>query len=114
MTSVAGLMGPPGASAYSTSKFALEAFADCLRREMGPLTAWAMPVSIVKPSFTNTPMPARAMSEDGLNARRAAVDAATHARWGRPFFDTRFRLFQQRVQASLGTPSMWRPPTYTR
>ncbi|CAF4922265.1 unnamed protein product, partial [Rotaria magnacalcarata] len=34
--SVAGFLAPSYLSAYSASKYALESFSDCLRREMAP------------------------------------------------------------------------------
>ena len=41
--SVMGFVSPPGMSAYCASKYALESFSDCLRREMAP---WNLRVSI--------------------------------------------------------------------
>ena len=56
MTSVAGIVGAAGMSAYCCSKSALEAFSDCLRREMGPRTHWRLDVSVLEPSVMRTPM----------------------------------------------------------
>ena len=41
----------PHASAYSISKFGVEAFSDALRREMGPT---GVKVSVVEPGFLQT------------------------------------------------------------
>ena len=49
--SVAGYLTKPGMSAYSASKYALEAFSDCLRREMA---VWGLHVSIIEPGFMRT------------------------------------------------------------
>ena len=49
--SVAGYLAAPGMAAYSTSKYALEAFSDCLRREIGQ---WNLRVSIIEPGFMKT------------------------------------------------------------
>jgi NAD(P)-dependent dehydrogenase (short-subunit alcohol dehydrogenase family) len=40
-------------SSYCASKFALESFSDCLRREMIP---WNLHVSIIEPGFMKTPI----------------------------------------------------------
>ena len=51
--SVAGILSVPMKSAYSASKYALESFSDCLRREMVP---WGLYVSIVEPGPMRTPI----------------------------------------------------------
>jgi NAD(P)-dependent dehydrogenase (short-subunit alcohol dehydrogenase family) len=51
--SVAGYLVAPGMVAYSGSKYALEAFSDCLRREMA---VWNLRVSIIEPGFMKTPV----------------------------------------------------------
>ncbi|UJR14369.1 hypothetical protein I4U23_001365 [Adineta vaga] len=51
--SVAGYLAAPGMSSYCASKYALEAFSDCLRREMTP---WNLRVSIIEPGFMRTPI----------------------------------------------------------
>ncbi|CAF1342992.1 unnamed protein product [Didymodactylos carnosus] len=49
--SAAGYMAAPAVSAYCASKYALEAFSDCLRREMA---LWGLKVSIIEPGFMRT------------------------------------------------------------
>jgi NAD(P)-dependent dehydrogenase (short-subunit alcohol dehydrogenase family) len=49
--SVAGYLSKPGMSAYAASKYALESFSDCLRREMA---VWNLKVSIIEPGFMRT------------------------------------------------------------
>ena len=51
--SVAGYLAAPGMVAYSASKYALESFSDCLRREMA---VWNLRVSIIEPGFMKTPI----------------------------------------------------------
>ncbi|CAF1226461.1 unnamed protein product [Rotaria sp. Silwood1] len=51
--SVAGYLEYPGSSAYCGSKYALESFSDCLRREMAP---WGLHVSIIEPGAMQTPI----------------------------------------------------------
>jgi short-subunit dehydrogenase len=51
--SVAGIVSGPMKSAYSASKYALESFSDCLRREMNP---WGLYVSIIEPGPMRTPI----------------------------------------------------------
>ncbi|CAF4594781.1 unnamed protein product, partial [Rotaria sp. Silwood2] len=51
--SVAGYLALSSGSAYCASKYALESFSDCLRREMVP---WGLRVSIIEPGFMRTPI----------------------------------------------------------
>lgn len=51
--SIGGYLATPGMAAYCSSKFALEAFCDCLRREMA---TWGLRVSIIEPGSMQTPM----------------------------------------------------------
>lgn len=51
--SVAGYLTKPGMVSYSASKYALESFSDCLRREMA---VWGLRVSIIEPGFMKTPI----------------------------------------------------------
>lgn len=51
ISSVAGLRGAPGSSAYSASKFALEGWAEALRFELRPL---GVRVVLVEPGATDT------------------------------------------------------------
>ncbi|CAF1416042.1 unnamed protein product [Adineta steineri] len=53
MCSATGFFAFPNTSAYSSSKHALEAFSDCLRREMSP---WNLHVSIIEPGTLRTSM----------------------------------------------------------
>lgn len=53
LCSVAGYLTAPAMSSYCASKYALEAFSDCLRREMRP---WSLFVSIIEPSYMKTPI----------------------------------------------------------
>jgi NAD(P)-dependent dehydrogenase (short-subunit alcohol dehydrogenase family) len=51
--SVAGYLTAPCMTSYSASKYALESFSDCLRREMA---VWGLRVSIIEPGFMKTPI----------------------------------------------------------
>jgi NAD(P)-dependent dehydrogenase (short-subunit alcohol dehydrogenase family) len=59
MASILGFNGVPGLAAYCSSKFAIEGFSDCLRREMKP---FGVSVSVVEPGLMNT-----AIIDSGLN-----------------------------------------------
>jgi len=80
--SAAGYLAGPGMSSYAASKFALEAFSDCLRREM---YSWGLQVSIIEPGFMRTPI-----IEGHENAARdlwTQLEDDTRKRWGEGFFD---------------------------
>lgn len=68
VTSVGGLIGTHGLSAYCATKFALEGLAECLRLELAP---YGIHVSAVEPGIVNTPiwgknkMVARAAEQPG-------------------------------------------------
>ncbi len=51
MSSTAGRLGSPGSSAYCSSKFALEGFAECLLQEMA---LFDVQVSLIEPGFVRT------------------------------------------------------------
>jgi NAD(P)-dependent dehydrogenase (short-subunit alcohol dehydrogenase family) len=53
LCSVAGYLAAPSMSSYSATKYALESFSDCLRREMYP---WGLHVSIIEPGYMRTPI----------------------------------------------------------
>jgi NAD(P)-dependent dehydrogenase (short-subunit alcohol dehydrogenase family) len=50
---VSGYLNARGTSAYCASKYALESFSDCLRREM---FMWGLRVSIIEPGMMRTPI----------------------------------------------------------
>ncbi|MCP4260581.1 MAG: SDR family oxidoreductase [Planctomycetes bacterium] len=53
MSSVSGLVAFPFLGPYASSKFALEAFSDSLRRELKP---WKIMVSLIEPGNIKTPL----------------------------------------------------------
>ncbi|UJR32686.1 hypothetical protein I4U23_020145 [Adineta vaga] len=80
ISSVAGILAAPNMSAYSASKFALESFSDCLRREM---ISWGLHVSIIEPGFMQTPI------IEGLNKSFddfwTKLSADVQERWGKDY-----------------------------
>ncbi|UJR36666.1 hypothetical protein I4U23_029383 [Adineta vaga] len=88
--SVAGFFAGPGLAAYCASKFALEAFSDCLRREMD---LWGLHVSIVEPGYMRTPI------IEGLDHKHrelwSEADNETKSRWGDEFFESYTESFQK-------------------
>jgi 11-cis-retinol dehydrogenase len=50
---VAGYLAGASMAAYAASKYALESFSDCLRREM---FHWNLRVSVIEPAFMRTPI----------------------------------------------------------
>ncbi|CAF3272683.1 unnamed protein product [Rotaria socialis] len=82
MSSAAGYLAAAGASAYSASKYALEAFSDCLRREM---VTWSLHVSIIEPGFMRTPI-IEGIAEKMRVAWINRTDDEAKARWGEAYF----------------------------
>jgi NAD(P)-dependent dehydrogenase (short-subunit alcohol dehydrogenase family) len=79
--SVAGYIATPSLSANAASKFALEAFSDCLRREMH---VWGLEVSIVEPGYMRTPyIEGHELTFSDLWTQ---LDHDTRERWGENFF----------------------------
>jgi len=68
MGSIAGRFATPFSSAYSASKFALEALTDALRLELAP---WGISVSIIEPGAVATPI-----WEKGAKTAEAMLAAA--------------------------------------
>lgn len=55
VSSLSGLFGLPGETAYCCSKFAMEAMAECLRYEVAP---FGINVSVINPTYTRTALAA--------------------------------------------------------
>jgi NAD(P)-dependent dehydrogenase (short-subunit alcohol dehydrogenase family) len=81
ITSVAGFICPPSGSVYCASKYALESFSDCLRREM---FVWGLHVSIIEPGIMRTPI----IQKHTQNVREVAMQLTSDVRerWGEEFF----------------------------
>jgi 11-cis-retinol dehydrogenase len=75
--SVAGYLTAPGMVSYSASKYALESFSDCLRREMA---VWGLRVSIIEPGFMKTPI----IERHDISLRHLWKELTTdvQTRWG--------------------------------
>ena len=91
--SVAGYLASPSMSAYCASKYALESFSDCLRREMFP---WSLRVSVIEPGFMRTPIIQGGPKSfsDFWNS----VSSDVQERWGVEFFRA---LFDGRKNSSM-------------
>jgi NAD(P)-dependent dehydrogenase (short-subunit alcohol dehydrogenase family) len=83
--SVAGYLAGASMAAYAASKYALESFSDCLRREMFP---WGLRVSIIEPGFMRTPI------IQGLTKPFpdfwATLPSDVQERWGEEFTKKRY------------------------
>ena len=82
--SIAGFISGPANSAYSTSKYALESFSDCLRREMA---VWGLRVSIIEPGIMRTPIIEK--HDHSLHDSRTALPADLQERWGETYVQKR-------------------------
>jgi 11-cis-retinol dehydrogenase len=90
--SVAGIVGMPSGSAYCASKYALESFSDCLRREMA---VWGLRVSIIEPSYMRTPIIEG--HEQAVRTLWASLSDDTKERWGKDFLDSRIEKLRNNV-----------------
>ena len=85
--SVAGYLCKPGMSAYCASKYALEAFSDCLRREMA---VWGLRVSIIEPGFMRTGIVEG--HDKSLRELWNKLANDVQARWGEKYLDNQIKL----------------------
>jgi len=92
--SVAGYLTKPGMSAYAASKYALESFSDCLRREMA---VWNLRVSIIEPGFMRTPI-VEGHDKSLRNLWNGLADEVKD-RWGEELLD-------KQIQEILNDPFM--------
>jgi short-subunit dehydrogenase len=80
LSSISGFITFSTSSAYSTSKYALESFSDCLRREMAP---WGLRVSIIEPGAMRTTF----FKEQGSFSKKLwnELPSDIQQRWGEDF-----------------------------
>ena len=78
--SVADYLATASMSAYCASKYALESFSDCLRREMFP---WGLRVSIIEPGFMRTPIISAAAKP--FSDFWTALSKDVQERWGEDY-----------------------------
>jgi NAD(P)-dependent dehydrogenase (short-subunit alcohol dehydrogenase family) len=90
--SVAGFISGPGNSAYSASKYALESFSDCLRREMA---VWGLRVSIIEPGIMRTPIIGK--HDQSLRNIRTQLSDDILERWGDGFFKQQLEKTQSNI-----------------
>ena len=83
--SCAGFLSVPSASAYCASKYALESFSDCLRREM---FSWGLRVSVIEPAFMRTPILRK--HGQAVHELRTELSTDVQQRWGDEFFQSHF------------------------
>lgn len=93
ITSVAGRMGSFGISAYCSTKFAQEGFAECLSLEVAP---WGIQVAMVEPGLIQT----EAWTVNRVLAARAQDPASPYYAW----FRESERLADRMVQSSAIRP----------
>jgi 11-cis-retinol dehydrogenase len=92
ITSVLGIVSHPSSSAYCASKYALESFSDCLRREMA---SWGLRVCIIEPGYMRTPLlEGRA---HGLQQLWNGLSADVQSRWGEDFLNDRLKNWNSNV-----------------
>ena len=76
ISSVQGLLPIPGRAAYSSSKHALQSWADCLRAELPRDT---VRVSVISPGYVNTELSRHALTASGNFQVSPAVDGVVCA-----------------------------------
>lgn len=89
VSSMSGFLAGPSTAGYSASKYAIESFSDCLRREM---VVWGLRVSIIEPGAMKTPI------VEGLDraARKQWENVPDDAkeRWGEEYFQKRVKSLE--------------------
>ncbi|CAF3258536.1 unnamed protein product [Rotaria socialis] len=90
VSSIAGFLAGPSIAAYSASKYALESFSDCLRREMA---VWGLRVSIIEPGAMRTPI------VEGLDLAAhkqwVSIPDDVKERWGEEFFQHQVKKLEK-------------------
>lgn len=71
VSSLFGLVGPAGQSAYASSKFAVRGFSDVLRMELKP---YDIGVTTIYPAGVKTNIAANSVKGAGLDAKKAAAN----------------------------------------
>jgi len=101
VTSVSGLIGWPTLSAYAASKFALEAFSDCLRREV---KKWGVHVSIIEPGFMKTSI----VTQNSVRAKEKfdLLPDVIKQRWGSKSFHHYLTSVSEYATAFAQDPSL--------
>jgi NAD(P)-dependent dehydrogenase (short-subunit alcohol dehydrogenase family) len=94
MSSTAGRLGSPGSSAYCSSKFALEGFAECLLQEMA---LFDVQVSLIEPGFVRTEL-------FGKN-RHIASGAVAAASPYRDWFQRLEQLTDHEAESAVTSPT---------
>jgi NAD(P)-dependent dehydrogenase (short-subunit alcohol dehydrogenase family) len=94
MSSTGGRLGSPGNSAYCSSKFALEGFAECLLQEMA---LFGVQVSLVEPGFVKTELFGR---NRNIASRASCADSAY-----RGWFQKLEQITDREVQAAVTSPA---------
>jgi short-subunit dehydrogenase len=77
VSSIFGIIAPPGQAAYSTSKFGLRGFSEALRSELRP---HGIGVTTVHPGGIRTPIARNARAASGVREEDVAVGRATFDR----------------------------------
>ena len=87
VSSIAGFISFGTGAAYSSAKYALESFSDCLRREMGP---WGLRVSIIEPGAMKTSF----FSEQEISWNKLWNESSSDVRqrWGDEFSNNLLRV----------------------
>lgn len=90
--SMCGFLALPGSGAYCASKYALESFSDCLRREMSP---WKLRVSVIEPGTIRTTL----TESMKIVLKKAWEQTPTDVkqRWGNAFFDRTYNFIMNSI-----------------
>jgi NAD(P)-dependent dehydrogenase (short-subunit alcohol dehydrogenase family) len=86
MSCISGFISLAGTASYSASKYALESFSDCLRREMAP---WGLRVSIIEPGAMRTNI--IESLDDRLKNVWDQNSSDVHERWGMDFLNEKMK-----------------------
>ena len=74
ISSIAGTIARPFSGPYSSSKYAVEALSDALRREVHP---WNMSVSVIQPGFIKTDISAKSAADSVAQGQALAAQGIT-------------------------------------
>jgi len=105
IASIGGRASLPHASAYSISKFGVEAFSDALRRELGPS---GVKVSVIEPGFFRTNITNKDNLRDQWRGLWTNLDHSLQEEYGDNFYQTSVKNMLAGMVDTCASPHLYK------